>query len=501
MVNNLFSPELEQSILAVLLQFPETYSEISWLNNKDFSKVNGPIFSVIQQIIESKGRPDTVIVAERLKSIGISLDGIDIGTYLETLRTLRNVEPKNVTELAKELKKKTLIRRVVENCDSLKRDVVANQEKSGKELIEMVDNKLGNSLLDLGGNENIGTNLYETLGDDVEARANEGADTNFINHCWPSVNRCLGPYLNKNLYTIVSRRGTGKSLVLMSIATCIQSANTDPISVLFLDTEMDVAEFQKRNLCSRIGVPYHLLNTNLWRYDAEWCPKVRAELKKIKEGEKNIWFEPVGNMSISGICNFIKSWRLKQGREKKCLVILDQFKISSKTKSEAGNSSREYETAYFACEALKDVADYCNCPILFALQANAQGVYKGRSSDELADNDTIASLSDRVSFLVNHMLILRGRTHDEMLADTTPTAIAPSHKLIHIKVRNGGELWPFYDKWVRIKEGKEVKYRPNFISLDLSNFSVRDCGIYSDMLEAQGRISKPLPVDKTPSPI
>jgi hypothetical protein len=44
MAKQLFSLEIEQSILATLIQYPETYVEIPFINSKDFSRQNSTLY-------------------------------------------------------------------------------------------------------------------------------------------------------------------------------------------------------------------------------------------------------------------------------------------------------------------------------------------------------------------------------------------------------------------------------------------------------------------------
>ena len=82
---NFYCLETEKAVIVSLLKNPEVYVELSFLNSKDFSKANSPIFSVISQIIESKGTPDPLIVINNLNSLGISIAGIEMADYINNL--------------------------------------------------------------------------------------------------------------------------------------------------------------------------------------------------------------------------------------------------------------------------------------------------------------------------------------------------------------------------------------------------------------------------------
>ncbi len=498
--NSMFSLELEQSILSTLLQFPDSYVEISFVNSRDFSKVNAPIFSVIQQIIESKGRPDAVVVSERLKSAGITIDGIDVGEYVSTLVNLRSVDPKNVVELAGELKKKTLIRTINEGADRLKREVNQNSEKSGREIVSMIDKHLGDSLLEISGGEHTGTNLLEVIPDLVEEMGNQPESDPYIHMPYENWHRIHGP-LHNGIYFFVARNAEGKSTLKLDICRRISDVpgNKDKnLKILWLDTELQIRDQAVRWICGNIGAPYHLIDGNQWRRDTKWCPLIRAELDKIRGNtNKNIWFEPIGNMSGSNMANFIKAWFLKNcgrndtknGVGNRALIVYDYFKMTNKDKAES--SDQEFQAAYEKSEILKDVSEYCGAPILSSIQANRSGIANAKSGT--LDDASIISTSDRLGWLPNYMGIWRKRTHEEMIEDSTPTELASTHKLIDIKKRYFGVDGYTYDQWIRLKKGKEVRYVKNYMNFNVNNFAVEDKNSYDVWLRKNGFLNDSVP--------
>ncbi len=500
--SGLYSLELEQQILSTLLQHPDTYVQISYINSKDFSRVNSPIFSVIQQIIESKGRPDAVVVSERLKSAGITIDGIDVGEYVSTLVNLRSVDPKNVVELAGELKKKTLIRTINENCDKLKREVNQNSEKSGREIISSVDKYLGDSLIDMTGGESTGTNMMEVIPDMIEEMGNEPDTIPGIRPPYESMFQAHGFWKPGSISFFVARRAMGKSLLKLDICRKVNLCNDRPIHVLLLDSELSLRDQVIRFVCGNIGAPYHLIDNHQWRKDTEWCPKIRAELDRIRnEKNKNIWFEAIGNMGGAEMMTFIKKFYLKNVGKNDAykgsspfLIIYDYFKMTNAD----DKSDAEYLAAYAKSEMLKDVAEYCKCPIISSIQANREGITGGRESH--SDTAACVSLSDRLGWLPSYMGIWRKRTHEEMIDDSSPTEMASSHKLIDIKKRYFGPGGVEFDKAIRVKNGKNFNYVQNYINFEVSGFDVQDKGTLGQFLQRAGRTALEIPKQDNSQP-
>lgn len=480
--------ETEKAIIVCLLKNPEVYVELSFLNTKDFSKTNSPIFSVISQIIETKGTPDPIIVINNLNSLGITISGIEIADYINNLMLL-NVEPKNVVALAKELKKKTLIRTLVENTDKLKHEVVASENKSGKDILGLVDKYLGDSLFSLTGDNPEPVNVLETLPDIIEEFGNEQNTSTDIIMPYKSFRENLGNLKCQNLYVIMARSGGSKSTFLLDMMRQISDYNMDKdLSILYLDTEMRPEDAMIRYIAGAIGVPYWLIDSRQWRKDSVWCPKIRAELDRIrKKKTKKLYFEQIGNKSGIELEKYVKRFYLnKVGRGNPFFVLYDYLKISEADKADS-KGQQEYIVAYTKTEILKELAEYCNCPIFTAIQENRSGITTGKSAHQIDDSEGSASMSDRLNWLVAFMGKLRKRTHDEMLEDSMPDRKAPTHKLIATKTRYLGRHGPQFLDYVKVKIGNQVMYRQNFINLNIDNFAVEDMGTYSEMLERIGK--------------
>jgi replicative DNA helicase len=489
MAKSLYSVEIEQSILAILLQHPETYVEIPFINSKDFSRQNSPVFAVISNIVENKGRPDEIVVAEKLKSLGITLDGLEVGDFCSALK-IRPVDKRNILDLGKALKKKTLIRTIHENAIKVQKEVLENEDKSARELIGIADKYLGNSLVSLTGEEKEPVNLLEVLPDVIEEYGNDLDESSDIVMPYNTWRENIGNLKCQNLYAVIARAGASKSTFLLDMMRRIPDANplkSKELTLLYLDSEMMANDTILRYIAGSIGVPYWLIDSRKWRHDPVWCPKIRAELNRIRgQKNKNIYFEQIGNKSGSELEKYIKRFYLnKVGRGNPFMVFYDYLKISEGDKTD--RNSQEYQQAYTKSAILKETAEYCNCPIFTAIQANRGGIVTGRSATDVQDNEGQGSMSDRLNWLVAYMGILRKRTHDEMLDDSTPEYKAASHKLITTKTRYLGEKGPSFLDYVRVKNGKDVSYKPNFINFDIANFCVTDRGSFSQQMEIVGK--------------
>lgn len=488
MAKQLYSIEIEQSIIATLLQYPETYVEIPFLNSKDFSKQNSPIFAVISNIIENKGRPDEIIVAEKLKSLGITLDGIEVGDYCSSLK-IRPVDKRNILDLGKSLKKKTLVRTIHDNAIKVQKEVLENEDKSAKDLIAITDKYLGESLIAISTEEREAKNLLEELPAVIEEMGNPENISEFINMPYKTWNDIIGPLRPGQIYCWSARQGSKKSTLLLDIARDIAAANPDKedLAILYNDTEMNLNDAIVRYVAGNIGVPPFLIDSRKWKLSAFWAPKIKAEVERIQAMKhKNIWFEPIGNMGISELEKFVKKWKLtKCGRMRQSVLIYDYLKLNNNDKKEFGNKEGEHAQAYQKIEVIKDLAEWCKSPVLTALQQNRSGDVFSKAGPD--DSSASNSLSDRIGWLVAVLAILRARTPDEMHFDSTEEMKAPSNKMIFQKTRYLWEHGPAFLNYVKVKDGKEIKYIPNFMNFEIDNFKVKDMGTYDQWLIKTGR--------------
>lgn len=486
----LYAIEIEQSTIALLLQYPEVYVEMGFLNSKDYSKQNSPIFAVISNIIENKGRPDEIIVAEKLKSLGITLDGIEVGDYCSSLK-IRPVDKRNAESLAKELKLKTLQRTIFENAAKVQKEILGegrDAPKTAKEMIDITDKYLGESLVNISTNEREAKNLLQEIPNIIAELANPEYQDDFINMPYKTWNDIIGPLRPGQIYCWAARQGSKKSTLLLDIARGLDEANPDKdVDILMLDTEMGLQDAAVRYVAGQIGVPPFLLESRKWAYSKFWAPKINAEVERIlKTEKKNIWFEPIGNMGVSELEKFIKRWKLtKCGRMRPSVIIYDYLKLNNNDKKEMGKNEGEHAQAYQKIEIIKDLAEWTKSPVLTALQQNRAGDILSKAGPD--DSSASNSLSDRIGWLVAVLAILRGRTPDEMLEDSTPQLKAPSNKMIFQKTRYLWEHGPAFLNYVKVGKGKDVRYTPNFMNFEIDNFRVNDMGTYSDWLIKTGK--------------
>ena len=103
----MYSLELEQQLIAALLQHRQKYFEIcDHISGESFYyETNRTIFSFIKNIYDKGETADAVILSEKIKLSGISFeDNINVFDYLSSL-SLRKGTEESVISIAQELQK------------------------------------------------------------------------------------------------------------------------------------------------------------------------------------------------------------------------------------------------------------------------------------------------------------------------------------------------------------------------------------------------------------
>ena len=88
MAKQIFSHQVEKHTLSGLLQYPQIFPDIDpFVTEKDFYQdVHSTIYSVIKQSLLNQEKIDKVLIANKIKNLGISFkDEINIFDYVEDL--------------------------------------------------------------------------------------------------------------------------------------------------------------------------------------------------------------------------------------------------------------------------------------------------------------------------------------------------------------------------------------------------------------------------------
>jgi replicative DNA helicase len=486
------SYDLERQCLATLINHPDSFIEISHLITEDdfyngSSQVNRTIFSILKNSIESGKKIDYVILSERMNALGLSFeDNINISDYIQSL-SLRKTNPDNLIDLVKELKNFSVRRQVSKTADQIKSKMKsAPPETSFIELVEMADQEYNDSLSIYDNGENIPQDLCSRMEEFIEERGNNPMDNYGFLGPHSRLHEMYGSLLRPgNLSVICARSGVGKTQ--FCIDYCLKTSEINGyMPILHLDNgEMSQEELMARICSSMSDVPVYLIETGKWRKAGQdVVNKVRSVWKEIKKHK--LHYFNVGGMSIDQIINLvIRFYYAKVGRGNHMILNYDYIK----TASEKFNNKSEWQIVGEMVEKFKHLVQtsvvYDKKPMIAmmtSVQGNRIGITNNRSSDNIVEDESTVSLSDRIQQVSSHLFLLRNRTHDELLESPH----FGTHKLVCLKNRHLGENAVRALQPVRMEDGTLQK---NAILLDFKNFNITEVGDVQDLVDDTSAIA------------
>jgi replicative DNA helicase len=275
---------------------------------------------------------------------------------------------------------------------------------------------------------------------------------------------------------IVARSGVGKTQFCMDYSTKV--AVKYGIPVLHFDNgEMSKEELIMRQCAALSGVPMHLIETGNWRKAGQdVVDKIRSVWSQIKNLQ--FYYYNVGGMDVDSMIKTLKRFYYgKVGRGNRMIFSFDYIK----TTSESGGGKNEWQVVgemvdKFKKCVQKEILHDGNpiIPMITSVQSNRSGITNNRNSSNVIDDESVVSLSDRITQFCSHMFILRNKTADEIESEGRNFG---THKLINVKARHLGQDIAGAVEPIRIGD----TLRKNFINLDFKNFSISERGDLRDI--------------------
>jgi replicative DNA helicase len=483
----IYSYELETQLLAGLLKYPQEYCKIaSFISDKDFfsesNKINKTIFLILKQSLENTESINEVILSQRVKDLGISFEeNINVSDYIESL-SVKKIGIDAVESTAKELKKITIRRQIFERCRVIAQKMrTIPATASYQEIIESADKEFNDqiNLYELGDDKP--ENIFDTMEDDVETLGNNPITDFGLSGPYKKVQDIYGSLVRPgNITVVVARSGVGKSSLAMDFTTKVSYEHNVPV-LHFDNGEMTIQELKHRQCAAMAQVPLHLIETGTWRKAGkEIVEKVRSVWAKIKN--MKFYYYNVGGTNVDAQINLLKRFYFSNvGRGKQMIFSFDYIKTTNEM---AANNKQEWQVVgemvdkYKKCIQRELVFDNVPYVSMFtSVQANRTGIVTNRNSSTIVDDESIVSLSDRITQFSSHTFILREKTVDELESEKD----FGTHKLINVKKRHLGKDIAGALNPVKMPDGT---FRRNFINLDFSNFGITEKGDLRDIVKS-----------------
>ncbi len=484
--NSPYSYELEKQLLSGLLQHSCKYIEVSpFITPKDFvSDVNCTIFSFLKTEYDKGNFVDDVILSERIKLSGISFeDNLNIGEYLKSLKLKKSGED-SVVDAAKELAKLTLRRKISTSADNvISKMRNLDTSKTFVEIIDTADTAFNSTIDYYDNGENFPQNIFSEIEEYIELQGNNPQTDPGIKGPHFRIYDTFGSILSPgNITTIVARTGVGKTQFQMDY--CRKVLLKDKIPVLHLDNgEMSKRELMQREAAALSGVEFNLIKTGLWRRAGkETEQKVREVWPLLRDRE--FYYQNVGGMNVDSMVQLIKHFYYAKIKRGNPLVL--SFDYIKTTSEKALGSRPEYQVVGEMVDKLKKLVQRDvtvdgepMLSLITSVQSNRMGITQNRNSDAIVEDESIISLSDRISQFSSHVFSLRRKTLDELSEEQNNFG---THRLTCLKYRHLGKNGHRHDNPVRMPNGD---LKRNFINLTFENFNITEVGDLQDMVDSQ----------------
>lgn len=476
----IYSLQVERHVLSGLLKHQDLFADVDvFLTENDFyNDVHASIYTVFKNIRHKGEKVDKVLLAEKIKNLGITFkDEINIFDYIDNLSFSQITEEATINA-CKELIKLRIRREISQTADQLKEYINKTSDESIDQIIGKIDQIYNKKISGYSEND-MPINIFEQVEDLVEEIGNSPREDTGLITPYSEFNRMYGGLKNGNIYAIASRPGQGKSTWLNDICFKTSINPKNKTKTLILDTEMQTLDIQLRMVASLTDVPVWYLETGNWRKNEEMTKKVRAAWSKVKTYE--YFHYHVGNKNIDQVCSIIRRWYLsKVGRGNQAMIAYDYIKL---TGEKVGQNWAEHQAIGEKIDKLKRISEEINCPIITAMQLNRTGENFNRNSNNVVDDSSVISLSDRLQWFASFVAIFRRKTLDEITLDGQAFG---THKLIPTKTRFQGKEAAGHQDLVRRLDsnGKEI-WAQNYLNYQVTNFNIEERGSLRDVAERQ----------------
>lgn len=497
---SLYNVEIEASSLAGLLQYPDTFADFQLINPSDYSEVNRDIFSFISQQL-SQTPPASispVVLSERMKGHGLNdVKGVEGGmsplAYLEGLQ-MRIVEKNEVAGLAKEIKRMSVRRQLINKLDDTKKSLVAKPNASFDEMTDVVERELSSVTTSYHRVEV--TEMFANLIEVVEERGNKPLTAETVGYLgpFPSINLTIGPLTYPGSYTLVgARTNVGKSSLGWFYQTYL--AEKHGLALVHLDeAEMTVEELQWRAVCALSGgvIPYWAVFRGEWRKNKEWTRMIRDDLwpRVRKMTKTGLYYKNVGSMTPNETISFMRRfYHNKIGKNNFALFHHDYIKGKM---SENARAQEHQVIGSFVRDQKSLITEEITASIWASVQNNRSGTFgANKKAEDINDDTDVLGLSDRILQQASHGFTMRFKTpeqlaHEHNLFGNLQLSLLKKRQLL-------GERYDELLKPVKLPNGRFVS---NYFNLETKGFSYRDCGSLKHMLKELGDGSVDMMGDK-----
>ncbi len=262
----------------------------------------------------------------------------------------------------------------------------------------------------------------------------------------------------------------------------VTTAELHDLPVLWLDAgEMTEKQLIFRAACcfSKGRIPLWAARGNGWRTKPEWVDIMRGEV--FPRAEKLIGrfgFKNVSGMTREEKISFMRRYHHNKIGKDRFLIIVDDY---LKGMENMGKETKEYQTVgYYTSDVKSLVTNEINAGFMTFVQLNRFGVSKGRKAEDIVDNDSTISLSDRIKDNCTSVLLMRYKVVEELARERNAFG---NVLLKTLKIREGlGRDYESFARPIKLAKG----FAEDYFNLEYHGFHFKDMGRFSDVCARLG---------------
>ena len=242
----------------------------------------------------------------------------------------------------------------------------------------------------------------------------------------------IGGGLRGGTVNVIGARAKGfKSGLAINMGRNIALNN---IPVLYLDTEMRLADQQPRLLASFSKTPIREIETGQFSEKDSVLANILQSVEDLENQCQKFYYKNISGFSFEEQVSVMRRWIFKtvgvdtDRRANPCVIIYDYLKLMD---SEGLNKLAEHQLMGFMMTNLHNFSITHDIPILSFVQLNRDGI----------DNESSAAISqsDRIIWLCSNFSILKQKSPEEIANDGNQYG---TFKLIPVNCRHGAGLPP-----------------------------------------------------------
>lgn len=483
---SLYNVEIESHVLATLLQHPATWGDFYLCDRGDLSKAHQPIWDLISLQLNSTppGSVAPLFLAEKGKGLGVnSLDGgFEIGPYLEGLTT-RFVEAKDAANLARELKRLTVRRQLVEKLEGARKELVATPGVTFESMTAMVERNLTAVTTDYYQQDQF-AKVFEGFVEVNEKRAANPIDASKMGWMgpFPLMNKTLGALLDKGLFVCIGAR-TGNQKSALGFHYHVAMAELHQLPVLILDCgEMTRDRIRDRAACclSKGRIPLWAVKSGEWAQNKGWADIMRKEIyPRVEKILPLIDYINIGHLSPREKLSTIRRYYFNRIGRGNPICLLDDY---LKGVEAVGKQTSEHQAIGYYVQAIKNLIT-SEIPASFwtSVQNNKTAIYQGKAAKDIIDSDDNMGLSDRIIQQSDWGFVLRYKVAEELAVEKS---LFGNMRLTPVKYRE--LLGKDYMKALRPVKLASGKMASNFYHLESRDFHFTEMGDLRTSMEILG---------------